>query len=113
MARTSKNKVLTIIWRDENYGRINDATAFRAELEPFPSDSEGRKLARIYKKSGYEFNENRYSWIAEYKSKDTPLLLIDALRDAGYEIVNRGAQPDVLHEAKINTEIESANELKM
>jgi hypothetical protein len=35
------------------------------------------------------------------------------LRDAGYEIVNRGAQPDVLHEAKINTEIESANELKM
>lgn len=113
MTRVSKEKILTITWRNENYGRINDASAFRAELEPYPSDSEDRKIARIYKKNGYKFDESRCSWIAEFKSKDTPSMLVDSLTAAGYKVVNRGAQPDVLIKTENEAGVETSPSLKL
>lgn len=100
MARATKEKVLTITWRDENYGHVSGAVAFRTALEPFPSETESRKLARIYKKNGFELNFNRQAWIAEYKPADTPIRLVEVLKEAGYTVINKGAQPKILTEAK-------------
>jgi len=100
MAKASKEKVLTITWRDENYGRVSGAVAFRAMLDPFPSQTESTKLGRLYKKCGFELNFNRQSWIAEYKPEDTPVRLVETLEEAGYTVINKGAQPKILTDAK-------------
>lgn len=110
MARVAKEKVLTITWRDENYGRVYDAVSFRAMLEPFPSETENRKLARIYKKQGFDFNGQRYCWMAEYKPEDTALRLVEALKEAGYTVINKGAQPKILTEAKAAVETAVADD---
>lgn len=98
----AKEKTLTIVWRDENYSRIHDAFAFRSHVEPHPSDTEAKKVARIYKKHGFETNMQRAAWIAEFAQSDQPDLpikLVEALKDAGYTVKNAGAVPEVLSEA--------------
>lgn len=92
----AKEKNITIVWRDENYGRINDAFAFRSHCEPCQSDTENKKVARLYKKMGFEVNQTRASWIAEYAAADTPLKLVAALEEMGYTVKNAGAAPSIL-----------------
>lgn len=110
MAKAAKEKVLTITWRDENYGRVYDAVSFRAMLDPLPSDTENRKLGRIYKKQGFEFNDQRYCWMAQYKPEDTALQLVEALKEAGYTVINVGARPDILNKAKAEVAPEAPDE---
>lgn len=111
MARAAKEKVLTITWRNEGYGRVSeDSVAFRTMLEPFPSQTESTKLSRLYKKCGFELNFNRQSWIAEFKPADTPVRLVETLKDAGYTVVNVGAVPDILNKAKAEVAPEAPDE---
>ncbi len=88
-------KTITITWRDENYGRIHDAQAFRYEKDPFPSQTETQNIARIIKRNGFEANLQRASWIAEYKSEDVCLALTEAFEAAGYVVKHAGAVPNI------------------
>lgn len=81
---------ISIIWRNENYGSVSRAVAFRAVVEPYPSDTAMTKLARIYKRCGFEMNQNRVAWIAEDCAADAPAKLIAELTAAGYVVEHRG-----------------------
>jgi hypothetical protein len=89
-------KVMTLTWRDENYGRVYDAQSFRWEKEPWPSETEVTKLGRLFRKNGFDFHVGRCCWMAEYKPADTCVQLVEALEAAGYTVENRGAVPDAL-----------------
>lgn len=93
-------KVMTITWRDENYGRVYEAQAFRYEKDPYPSDTERNKLARVFRKHGFDVHPQRHCWMAEYKPADACVKLVEALEEAGYTVENRGAVPDALSSAR-------------
>lgn len=92
-------KTITITWRDENYGRIHEAQAFRYEKDPFPSQTESRKIAAIIKRHGFEAHMQRASWIAEYKPEEVCVALIEELEASGYVVKHAGAVPDILSAA--------------
>lgn len=58
-------RTITISWRDENYGRINNTLAFRFRCDPALSDTGMKKLVRLLRKNGFTFNTSCDSWIAE------------------------------------------------
>jgi hypothetical protein len=89
-------KKITITWRNENYGRISDAQAFRYEKDPYPSDTERTKLARMFRKHGFDVHPQRGCWMAEYEPEDACVRLVEALQEAGYTVDNVGAVPDAL-----------------
>jgi hypothetical protein len=89
-------KIVKITWRDENYGRVHEAQAFRYEKDPYPSETERTKLARLFKKHGFEVHSQRHCWMAEYKPADACVRLVEALEEAGYAVENHGAVPDAL-----------------
>jgi hypothetical protein len=96
MSRKTVTLTLTLTWRDENYGRIWNAKAFRSTPEPNLSDSAMLKLARLYRRSGFNLNQGRMSWIAEDCPDETLIQLVDALTLAGFTVVHRGCVPSVL-----------------
>lgn len=85
-------KSISIVWRNENYGAVSHAVAFRASVEPHPSDTAmtKTKLSRIYKRCGFKQNESRGAWIAEYCAADVPAKLIAELTAAGYVVEHKG-----------------------
>lgn len=89
-------KIVKITWRNENYGHVHDAQAFRYEKDPYPSETERTKLARLFKKHGFEVHPQRHCWMAEYKPADACVGLVEALEEAGYTVENHGAVPDAL-----------------
>lgn len=96
-------KEITIIWRNENYGRIDDAFAFRASVEPFPSATAQRKLASIYKKAGFELHSDRQIWVANWKATtqpDIPVRLEGLLQDEGYIVKRGGIATDIFPRAE-------------
>jgi len=91
------SKTISITWRNENYGRISGAVAFRASVEPFPSETESKRLGRLYRKCGFDVNHQRACWMAEEsRGEPLPVRLDAALREAGYDVVHGGAiEPDM------------------
>lgn len=89
-------KTIELSWRDENYGNVYGSVAFRAWVEPHPSDTEHTRLARVYKKHGFEANNSRAAWIAPAKDLNMPVRLTEALQAIGYEVAHAGAVPQVL-----------------
>jgi hypothetical protein len=89
-------KVITMTWRDENYGRVYEAQAFRYMKDPWPSETETKKLGSMFKKHGFEVNMDRAAWIAQYQPEDACVKLVEALEEAGYTVESRGAVPDAL-----------------
>ncbi len=89
-------KIITITWRDENYGRVYEAQAFRYMKDPWPSETETKKLARLFRKNDFDFHVQRCCWMAEYKPADACVKLVEALEEAGYTVENRGAVPEAL-----------------
>jgi hypothetical protein len=77
-------KIITITWRDENYGYAGGDQAFRYSKEPWPSETERTKISRIFRKHGFEANMDRAAWIAQFKPADSCVNLVEALREAGY-----------------------------
>lgn len=92
-------KTINIVWRNENYGRITDAQSFRFEKEPYPSDTEHTRLARLFRKHGFTINQQRDCWMAEFAPEDACVRLVGALEELGYVVHNRGAMPDALQSA--------------
>lgn len=93
-------KIMKITWRDENYGRIYEAQAFRYEKDPYPSETERTKLGRLFRKHGFDVHVQRQCWMAEYALADACVRLVEALEEAGYTVENRGAVPDALSSAR-------------
>lgn len=87
---------ITLIWRNENYGSIFNAKAFRHQLDAEMSDSRATKLRRLFARHGFTFKENRASWIAESCPDNVPIGLVCALQEVGYTVDNVGCVPDVL-----------------
>lgn len=91
-------KTINITWRDENYGPVSGAVAFRAAIEPHPSEAASRKIQRAYKEAGFELNFNRQAWIAEENSDEAPEKLVEGLTALGYEVYSQGAIPSSISE---------------
>lgn len=94
------DKTIIITWRDENYGPINGAVAFRAMIEPMPSETAKKKIVKAYKDAGFELHFNRQVWIAQDDIETAPTALVENLENMGYEITNCGRTPANLEEAK-------------
>jgi len=99
--KTSKG--ITLHWRDENYGRVHAAQAFRyGATDPAGhfSDTAHARLGRLFRRHGFHFNSSRASWIAEGRPADAPSALAEALSEAGYAVRHTGCVPDVLSGAR-------------
>lgn len=90
-------KTIRITWRDENYGPVSGALAFRAMVEENVSETFMKKVYRAYKAAGFELNFNRQSWIAVDKP-DAPEKLVEALESLGLSPVHSGRVPEELEE---------------
>ena len=97
---TKAPKTVTLIWRNESYGSIGRCFAFRADVEPYPSDTAERNLARLYRRHGFKANETRAAWIAEHPADDAAVRLVEALKEAGYQVENEGAVPQSVEDMR-------------
>lgn len=97
---SNTEKTITITWRDENYGSVNGSVAFRAMIEPYPSETAKKKITRAYKNAGFELHFNRQVWLAQESIETAPIKLIENLESLGYQVTNRGHAPAILEEAK-------------
>jgi len=89
-------KVIRITWRDENYGRVYDAQSFRYMKDPYPSETEAKKIGRLFRKIGFDVHPHRHCWMFEGAPDDACLKLVAALEEAGYVVENHGAVPVAL-----------------
>lgn len=113
---SKQQKQITITWRDENYGRIDDSFAFRTSVEPFPFETAQKALARIYKKAGFALHFNRQVWLAEWKmtsDPEIPLRLTSLLEDKGFIVKHAGAVPKILTAPKTEETVEENPAPKM
>jgi hypothetical protein len=109
-------KTITLTWRNENYGPVYDAFAFRTSIDPFPSETLSRQVAVVYRKAGFQLHMNRQAWIAEDKltsEPDLPLRITSLLEDKGFIVRHAGAVPSILREAMENDEMSEGAQLKM
>jgi hypothetical protein len=90
------HKTINLTWRDENYGEISGAVAFRANITPYPSETTKRKIATAYKAAGFDLHFKRQSWVARQSTEAAPLALIENLEAMGYEVANNGCIPAAL-----------------
>ncbi|MBY3158405.1 hypothetical protein HFO56_39590 [Rhizobium laguerreae] len=96
MSNTEKSIVLT--WRDENYGQVRGSVAFRAAIEPYPSDAAKAKVVRAYKAAGFELHSVRQAWIAPDSIESIPATLVEKLEAIGYKVTHDGVVPPVLED---------------
>jgi hypothetical protein len=90
----TQSKQITVTWRDENYGPYSNTLAFRVyTVEPFPSNAESKRLARIYKDAGFAVDHARSSWIAHEPTPTTMEELTAALSALSYDVTHAGAVP--------------------
>ncbi|WP_448205400.1 hypothetical protein [Azospirillum sp. sgz302134] len=99
--REKQHLTLTVTWRDENYGGIYRAKAFRATVSPVVSDAILEKLARLFRRHGFAMNPRRGSWIAENCADQALHDLVRDLSDAGYLVLHKGCVPDTLAVAEL------------
>jgi hypothetical protein len=84
---------IVINWRDENYGRISGALAFRPTVAPFPSDAMATRLLRLYRRHGFAMHPTRDSFVNQQPTADTAAQLGAALSAAGYIVTHAGCVP--------------------
>jgi hypothetical protein len=96
------HKMINLIWRDENYGPISGVVAFRAVIEPYPSETQKKKVTKAYKAAGFELNHHRQSWIS-HEAETAPIALAAALEDLDYVITHCGAQPTALDTPRVTS----------
>ncbi|WP_372395349.1 hypothetical protein ABMY26_07245 (plasmid) [Azospirillum sp. HJ39] len=84
---------IVINWRDENYGRISGALAFRPTVAPFPSDTMAARIVRIYRRHGFAMHPGRDSYVNQQPTADTPAQLAAALTAAGFIVTHAGCVP--------------------
>ncbi len=100
-SRLPAARPLTLVWRDENYGRVYRAKAFRPGGDQLDLPDETReRLARLYGRHGFEFNHGRAAWIAEYCEDQAILDLVAALTAEGFAVKHTGAVPALLRPAE-------------
>lgn len=91
---TARTPEIAIQWRDENYGGVTAAAAFR--IYSVTDDWSERAKARFnacLKKTGFAFDERRCSYIAPHGEK-RQIALCTALADAGFKITNGDVRED-------------------
>ncbi|MCZ7860894.1 hypothetical protein O9X98_05705 [Agrobacterium salinitolerans] len=96
---SNTEKTITITWRDENYGAVSGTVAFRAMIEPFPSETVKKKIMKAYEGAGFELHFNRQAWMAPESIETAPTTLVENLESLGYQVTNCGRTPAILEEA--------------
>jgi hypothetical protein len=86
-------RIITLNWRDENYGPLHLAAGFRYQVEPPLSATGVLQVNRLFRRHHFGFNPHRMSWIAEGR-QDAPENMIQELKAKGYQVVNNGCVPD-------------------
>ncbi|MBB3267668.1 hypothetical protein FHW79_005333 [Azospirillum sp. OGB3] len=91
---------ITLTWRDENYGSIHRASAFRVAAEPVLTGAARKKLVQMFQQHFFSFHTRRNAWIAEGCPDNAPGDLSGALAAAGYTVAHAGCvpPPDLRHE---------------
>jgi hypothetical protein len=96
MSNTEKSIVLT--WRNENYGQVSGSVAFRAMIEPYPSEAAKARVVRAYKSAGFELHAARQAWLAPEAVESIPAALVEKLEALGYQVTSQGVVPDILEQ---------------
>ena len=90
----SRTPVAVVLnWRDENYGRISGALAFRPTVAPPSSDAMALRLQRIYRRHGFTMHPTRDSYVNQQPTDDTAGQLAAALIAAGFLVTHAGCVP--------------------
>ncbi len=88
---------LDLYWRDENYGSISRAYAFRASPDALLSDTADLKMRRAFGRHGFRYAESRGAWVAEGKlGTDAPARLAEDLGRLGYAVGHHHCVPACL-----------------
>jgi hypothetical protein len=85
--------IVTLHWRDENYGRLSGVLAFRPQIEPFPSEVMAGRILRICIAHGFDFNDQRSAMIAKNPTRATPTELVRELEEEGFTVCQAGCLP--------------------
>lgn len=101
MSNTEKSIVIT--WRNENYGQVTGALAFRATIDPYPSEAAKTRVVRAYKSAGFELHTARQAWLAPEAVESIPVTLVDKLEALGYHVSHQGVVPDILEQESKET----------
>jgi len=89
--------VVTLGWRDENYGSVHAASAFRVlDHEPYMSDTAYGKMVAKFRKHGFQINHTRAAWIAENPKPGYLERLVAELEALGCVLKHEGNVPDEL-----------------
>jgi hypothetical protein len=97
---SNAEKTITLTWRDENYGPVSHSIAFRATIEPYPSETVKKKIMMAYKSAGFELHFDRQAWLASEDAETAPTQLIENLELLGYQVTNSGRTPAILEQQK-------------
>ena len=82
-------RAIKVQYRDENYGSVYGAVAFRFGSTVALSDDDVEELHAVAEAMGFSFNFQRSAWIREFVYEDAPDVkqaLEDALRTAGFHL---------------------------
>lgn len=91
---------LDLYWRDENYGSISRAFAFRASPDALLSDTADLKMRRAFGRNGFKYVESRGAWVAEGRiGTDAPVRLVTDLETLGYKVEHHHAVPHCIAQA--------------
>jgi len=92
--------VVTLGWRDENYGSVYAASAFRVlDHEPYMSETAYGKMARQFRKNGFQINHTRAAWVAENPKPGYLTKLVSDLEALGLVLKHEGNLPEELRKA--------------
>jgi hypothetical protein len=108
----NNEKSIVITWRNENYGQVSGSVAFRATINPYPSEAAKVRVVRAYKSAGFELHAARQAWLAPEAVESIPTTLVEKLEALGYRVAHQGAVPDIL-EQDVKAAVAPASGLKM
>ncbi|WP_046868831.1 hypothetical protein [Microvirga massiliensis] len=86
----ANGKAIKIQYRDENYGSIFLAVAFRFGSRAHLTDEEIEMLNAAAESAGFSFNYQRCSWIHEFAqdAAQATAALESAIKEAGFDLAN-------------------------
>lgn len=83
-------------WSGESDGRVSGTLAFRADVEPSPSEAMKGQLIRLYLGAFLTVDFDRAAYIAQAPHPDAPLTLVRDLEDAGFVVQHLCSVPNAL-----------------
>ncbi len=97
--------MITITWRDEDYGALSGATAaFRLYGTVALSDTAAGRLASKARKAGFQWHQGRCSWISY--DRGGPERLIAGFKALGFAVRSAGCRSEALAHLNSPTTLE-------